>query len=643
MCGIAGAVGETNDAARSAVLRASERQSHRGPDADGSWASDPAGPGVVLAHRRLSILDLSDAGRQPMHDPESGLCVCFNGEIYNYRELRRELEREGRRFRTATDTEVILHAFAAWGTAGIPRLRGMFAFALWDPADRRTLLVRDRLGIKPLYLAQVRIGDARRVVLFASELRSLLATGLVPPRLDPGSVAHYLWNGFVVGPATIVRGVRSLEPGSWLLLDQDGETLEERRYWTLPRAADAATGDVEQLTTCLHEASRLHLASDVPLGVFLSGGIDSSAIAALAAQGSGSRLQTFTVGFDESDLDESAHARAVAEALGTDHREIRLTQQAFVEMLPDALDGLDQPTFDAINSYCVSRAVREAGITVALAGTGGDELFGGYRSFVDIPRAARAARMLGLVPERALRRAAALATRGLTGTPGAVPPQTRWGKLGDVLATRGRLIDLYQVSYGLFTEDLLRELVACTPDPAAGHGLPAERTRVLEESVRGEPLLHAISLLELSSFLGERLLRDTDAASMAVALEVRVPLLDHEVVEAAAALAEKRRFHPLGRKQVLRDIALSSLDPRLFERPKSGFVLPFDAWCRDELRPAMSERFADAALCESVGLRPDAVARLWQAWLAGAPGLYWSRVWAPYVLLNWAAEHRAGL
>jgi len=643
MCGIAGAVGATHEAAREAVLRASAQQAHRGPDADGFWASDPAGPGLVLAHRRLSILDLSEAGRQPMEDPESGICLCFNGEIYNYRELRGELEGRGRHFRTGTDTEVILQAFATWGVQSIERLRGMFAFALWDPAHRRTLLARDRLGIKPLYLARVPIGEARQVMLFASELRALLATGRVSARLDPGSVARYLWNGFVPGPTTILRDVRSLDPGTWLLLDEAGGTIQERRYWSPGAAAAATTRDPASFSACLSEASRQHLASDVPLGVFLSGGIDSSAVAALAAQESGARLQTFTVALEESDLDESSHARAVAAALGTDHHEIRLTQETFVGMLPEALASLDQPTFDAINTHCVSRAVREAGITVALAGTGGDELFGGYRSFVDIPRAARAARWLGLVPEGALRRAASLASRGLVRHAGDVPPQTRWGKLGDVLATRGRLVELYQVSYALFTQELLNELVASTPDPASSYGLPPTRARLLEAWVQDEPVLNAISLLELSSFLGERLLRDTDAASMAVALEVRVPLLDHEVVEQALSLDARRRFRPLGRKQVLRDVALAQLDPRLFDRPKSGFVLPFDIWCREELRPAMHARFEDAALCEAVGLRPEAIGRLWRAWSANAPGLYWSRVWAPYVLLHWAAEHRASL
>jgi len=643
MCGIAGAVGQTDEAAREAVLRASAHQAHRGPDADGFWSSDPAGPGLVLAHRRLSILDLSEAGRQPMEDPESGICLCFNGEIYNYRELRRELEGRGRRFRTVTDSEVILQAFATWGVQGIPRLRGMFAFALWDPVRRQTLLTRDRLGIKPLYLARVAIGEASRVMLFASELRALLATGRISARLDPGSVAHYLWNGFVPGPATILRDVRSLDPGTWLLLDEAGETLEERRYWS-PRAATAGTvSDPGPLAVCLREASRQHLASDVPLGVFLSGGIDSSAVAALAAQESGARLQTFTVALEETDLDESSHARSVAAALGTDHREIRLTPQAFVGMLPEALASLDQPTFDAINTYCVSRAVREAGITVALAGTGGDELFGGYRSFVDIPRAAQVARWLGLVPEGALRRAAALANRGRIRHAEAIPPQARWGKLGDVLATRGRMVELYQVSYALFTQEFLNELVASTPDPASSYGLPATRASLIGEWVQDEPVLHAISLLELSCFLGERLLRDTDAASMAVSLEVRVPLLDHEVVEKAFALDAGHRFRPLGRKQVLRDVALAQLDPRLFDRPKSGFVLPFDTWCRDALCPAMHARFEDTALCEAVGLRPDAIARLWRAWSVNAPGLYWSRVWAPFVLLEWCRMHGATL
>jgi asparagine synthase (glutamine-hydrolysing) len=638
MCGVVGAVGAIDEALRAAVGRASDALAHRGPDASGIWSH----PSAVLGHRRLAIIDLSDAGRQPMEDPDTGNVLCYNGEIYNYRELRHELQQKGFRFRTRTDTEVLLKAYGAWGTEALPRLRGMFAFALWDDSRRELHLVRDRLGIKPLYVAEVRGDGGDRVVLFASELRALLATGKIDRTLCPDGLASYVWNGFVVGPNTILSGVRALPAGRILTLAADGRRLRDESYWRLPPPREEST-DLSAVRDALEESVRLRLVSDVPLGVFLSGGIDSSAVAALAARMSTASIRTFNVRFDEAEYDESCFAGAVARALGTEHHEIRLSQQRFARQLEDALASIDQPTFDGINTYFVSRAVREAGITVALSGLGGDELFGGYQSFVDLPRASRWARRARALPEPWLRALGRAAARLRLGAFGAVPPQTRWGKLGDALASRGRLVDLYQVSYGLFTQDLALRLHPGATDAAVEKGLPVTRRRQLEEAVERLPELSAIASLELSLFVGERLLRDTDAASMAVSLEARVPLLDHEVVEKAAHLHETRRFQPLLRKQVLRDVALAGLEPGLFERPKSGFVLPFDTWCRDRLSREVGSVLQDGAVCQAIGLDARAVGRLWQAYRADAPGLYWSRIWALFVLLDWTRRHRVSL
>jgi asparagine synthase (glutamine-hydrolysing) len=333
----------------------------------------------------------------------------------------------------------------------------------------------------------------------------------------------------------------------------------------------------------------------------------------------------------------------VATALGTEHQEVRLTGDSFRGGLEQALDSLDQPTFDAINTYFVSKAVREAGLTVALAGTGGDELYGGYASFRDLPRAQTASRFVAPAPEALLRAGADLVTRAKTGAPGEVAPQTRWGKLGDALASRGKLLDLYQVSYGLFTQAFLQELHALGTHDDVVYGLPRERHRELEHMIEHEPALHAISMLELSFFLGERLLRDTDTASMAVALEVRVPLIDHVAVERLSAVPEAVRFSPLGRKQLLRELALSGLDPAMFERPKRGFELPLDVWCRQRLGDDIDATLGDADLCARVGLRAEAVGRLWRAFKDGAPGLYWSRAWSLYVLLWWCRKHDVSL
>ncbi|MDD9938285.1 MAG: asparagine synthase (glutamine-hydrolyzing), partial [Myxococcales bacterium] len=543
-------------------------------------------------------------------------------------------------FRSRSDTEVVLLLLAREGEAGLSRLRGMFALALFDPRAGSVLLARDRLGIKPLYLSTRRT-DGGAVTVFASEVRALLESGLVARRIDPVGLGSYLHNGFAVGPHTLIRDVTLLPAGTSVRVPLDGPPSPPKRFWRLPPHASIDEADaVMQLERALTDAVRLRLVSDVPLGIFLSGGIDSSAIASLAMRGrraDDEPVTTFNIAFDEARYDESPHARAVAEQLGTKHHEVKLSQSSFRAGLGDALQSLDQPTFDAINTYFVSAAVREAGLTVALAGTGGDELFGGYSSFRDIPRALRAASAARSVPAPLLRGAGQLVSRFKNGKPGAVPPQTRWGKLPDALVTGGDVMALYQVSYGLFTSDFLENLAS--GNDGVRDGMPIARAGELEALVAGQPDLHAISQLELSLFLGERLLRDTDTASMAVSLEVRVPLIDHEVVDALSHVPLARRFEPLQTKQLLRELAMPQLDPVLFDRPKAGFELPLDVWIRDELKGALNDTMNDRRLCAQLGLDGEAVARLLGAFLDDAPGLYWSRVWALYILLWWCREH----
>jgi asparagine synthase (glutamine-hydrolysing) len=641
MCGIAGAVGFVDRGLIEAVERMSDALVHRGPDGSGFWCStsEMQRPGVVLAHRRLRIIDLSEGGKQPWIDAESGDAMLFNGEIYNYLELRRELEARGSHFRSQSDTEVLLRACERKGAEALGDLRGMFAFAWWNPRTRRVLIARDRLGIKPLYWTTVERGGGR-ALLFASEVRALLASGEVERKLDPVALESFLWNGFSVGPRTMVAGVHLLPAGSFLDLDLDARSAAPASFWRTPEAPGHSS-DSQRLRDELQQTMRIHQISDVPLGVFLSGGIDSSAMTALAARTSPGSVRTFNISFAESEFDEAPHARAVAAALGTEHTEIKLTEADFRHGLGDALGCIDQPTFDALNTYFVSRAVREAGITVALAGTGGDELFGGYPTFRDLPRAARVGRALGWLPDGALRGAAGALNSLLASSSGGVPAQTRWGKLGDALCARGDPLALYQIAYGLFTSEFLRRLY-----PALGQtafGLPQERAAELRERAGAGSALQAVSRLELALFLGERLLRDTDAASMAVSLEVRVPLLDHRVVEETCALDDVTRFAPLGRKQQLRTLGLAGLDPQLFERPKQGFVLPIGDWCRRHLSREVGATLSDTEVCRDVGLDPRVVAELWGAFQAGSRGVYWSRVWALFVLLRWCRQYRLAL
>lgn len=643
MCGIAGIVGRFDASAVRAIDAASQALRHRGPDGAGDWTSsaNEAEARVHFAHRRLAILDLSTVAAQPMRHATSGAVLCFNGEIYNFRELREALEREGASFRTRSDTEVLLESYVRWGVKCLERLRGMFAFALYDQRRRTVLLARDRLGEKPLYWTGVRSAVGGDVVVFASEVRALLASGLVERRVAADALATYLWNGFVYGPQSIIAGVSELPAGSYAELELDRPRVEPKRFWTLPRAG-AKPLSRQELAAKLQEAVRLQLVSDVPLGVFLSGGVDSSAVANLAVRAGLGPVRTFNIAFDVAKYDESSYARAVATAIGSEHTELRVSGEKFLGSIGAGLRALDQPTFDGVNSYVVSRAVRDAGVVVALAGSGGDELFGGYASFRQVPRGRRLGRKLAHVP-RAVRSGAVKAfelARG--GGRDGFKPQTRWGKLGDALDADGDFVALYQVAYALFSREFQREL-----RPADGAqlswGLPDARRRELAELCANEEDLHAVSLLELSGFLGERLLRDTDAAGMAASIEVRLPLVDFELLELVASLEARARFEPLGRKQALRDAGLVGLDPALFERPKSGFEMPFDHWCRNELASTLDDVLSDASACAAAGLEPAAVQRLWRAFRSGAPGLYWSRVWSLFALIWWCREHKVSV
>jgi asparagine synthase (glutamine-hydrolysing) len=639
MCGIAGIIGRLDDSNRAALQRMSNAMVHRGPDASGTWVSAPdsRGWGAMLAHRRLSILDLSPAGAQPMIDPVTDHVIVFNGEIYNFGDLRRRLEAEGQQFTSTGDTAVMLRALALHGPGAVSWLRGMFAFARWDPKERRLLLARDPLGIKPLYLARSSDQNAGWSMAFASELRTLLASGLLgTARLDPQAVASSVWNGFVVGPGTAVKGVELLWPGCLIEFDGAGKEVRREDFWRVPDHAPDPAMDENALAAILEEGLKLHLASDVPLAILLSGGVDSSVMANLSRRAAQSPVHTFTLGFEDDDaLNEGPIAKRIAAAIGTQHHEVVLTEGQFVENLEAALDSLDQPTFDGLNAYYISRAIRAAGFTVALSGTGGDELFGGYSTYRDLPMLCRWSRRAAWVPRGLQIAVATLATSSLRGSGGGMRPQTRWAKLPEMIRHGDDLLTLYQLAYALFLPEFQHELLAPGFAEALADGLPmATRQRILAES-RGRTPLSAISIMEQRLFLGERLLRDNDVASMASSLEQRVPLVDQILFESVDRLPDQARYRPLGQKAMLRRIGLRGLDPALFDRPKSGFVLPFDRWIRRGLKGAMDQTLRDPQAIAPVGLDPAAVERLWQAFLDGAPGMYWSRVWSIYVFIRW--------
>jgi asparagine synthase (glutamine-hydrolysing) len=648
MCGIAGILGRINDANRTALSHMCRAMAHRGPDGERTWVSSPdaRGYGCLLGHRRLSILDLSTAADQPMIDPDGKRTIVFNGEIYNFRELKQQLAAAGHVVQSTGDTEVLLRMLSIHGHQAVDKLRGMFAFGVWDQSVRQLVLARDPLGIKPLYVCHNPNRSGDWSLIFASEVRAILASGLLEkPQLDPSAVSSVVWNGYVMGPGTIVQGIELLPSGEVQVLDSRGTLQSAARFWNMPTVDEHATIDENQLRDALAESIRLHLVSDVPLGVFFSGGVDSSAVATLAQKISPEPVNTFTLAFEEDKFNEGALAQRIAAAIGTSHRQVILTEGQFVSSLEAALDTLDQPTFDGLNCYYMSKACRDAGFTVALVGTGGDELFGGYTTFRYLPRLARFNQHARWVP-RSAKRSAAYAIAALAqGFPngGSVSPQTRWAKLPDMIDAGEDQLQQYQLAYALFLPDFHAKLLSKNL-PLNGHfksGLSQTMRQQLENETNGRSLLSAISITEMRCFLGERLLRDSDAASMAVSLELRLPFVDQVLTETVNRLPDVQRYLPIGQKSILRRIGLAGLDPALFDRPKSGFVLPFDSWIRKNLGKTMDATMRDEQLAAAVGLNGEAVARLWKTYQAGARGMYWSRVWAIYVLIRWC--HQRGV
>jgi asparagine synthase (glutamine-hydrolysing) len=631
MCGIAGVlrVAETRATdTEEAVGRMTGQLQHRGPDACGLDVFLAAQSAQVgLGHTRLAIIDLSPAGRQPMRSADGRCSLTFNGEIYNYRALRDALG--PRQWRSRTDTEVLLEGYAAYGRSFVERLRGMFAFGLWDDSRQELFLARDRLGIKPLYYYA-----ADGVFIFASEVRALLASGLVPRRIDPFGVADYLTYQSLPAPRTMIEGVRSLPPGSWLIVDADGR-LHEQRYWDLLQDTPPAEPTLDRAAAqqrvgdLLHEAVASHLVSDVPVGAFLSGGIDSSAVVGLMRE-AGQVPHTFSVGFAERAYDETRHARNVAARFGAEHTEILLRDDDLLDQLPQALAAIDQPTGDGVNTYVVAGAVRRAGITVALSGLGGDELFAGYPSFGRLARTARLFRAWGRTP-RPIRAMAANALAAVGGS------SVRAVKTAAMLSSEGRLEHLYPVLRQVHTRDQRQQLLSTRWSEALRtHADPY--VSLLERAYGTQPrdsLLTSITYAEGRTYMHDVLLRDTDQMSMAHALEVRVPLLDHRLVEYVMALPDSYKW-PNGTPKPLLVNSLRGLLPDdIVHRPKQGFGLPFNMWMRDRLRGFCETRLGDSGLASRGIFKPEALVRLWSDFLGRRSSVPWSRVWVLVVLEDW--------
>ena len=646
MCGIVGILARGAVVDPDVLERATRSLVHRGPDDEGTIIVRESAPEPVevgLGNRRLAILDLSPLGHQPMQDPETRNWIVHNGEVYNFREVRAKLEREGIEFRSQSDTEVVLKAYGRWGEKCVGEFRGMFAFAIWDAQRKRLFVARDPMGIKPLYYFQ-----SERYFLFASELRTLLGTGLVPRKMDAVGLESYLAFGSVYEPATLIEGVRMLRPGAFLIWEC-GE-LSETQYWDLGGAGDSglsrdsvAQGVAgasrsqmeERVHAAIDESVRLQLVSDVPVGVFLSGGIDSSALVGILRR-SGVQASTFSIVFREAEFSEAEHSRAVAECFKTDHHEITVSQQDVFAALPSAVSAMDQPTMDGVNTFFVSQQARAAGVKVALSGLGGDELFAGYSNFRSVPRMERFSQWWGHVPG-GVRVAVAEAFTSLR----AESDQNR--KLAALVRENGRLVHPYFLMRMLFTPEQRAELLARgtraegSTDATGGDGVSAELQRQLGRT-RDLDAVNRVSYLEARCYMLNTLLRDSDFMSMAHGLEARVPLIDHRLAEDALAVPGTWKLSAETPKPILVDALRGTLPDSIVHRPKRGFTLPFERWVREGLRGELeaSIRRIEAG---AVGGRISgpAARRVWADFFRGATS--WTRPWSLFVLERWCARH----
>lgn len=636
MCGLTGFLDlsrSTAEAALAARARAmADALSHRGPDDAGVHVDAPAG--LAIGFRRLAIIDLSPAGHQPMTSADGRWTVAYNGEIYNHRDLRAELEADGVALRGASDTEVMLEHVARRGVLEtLPRLIGMFAIALWDARERQLWLIRDRLGIKPLYFG--RQGD---LALWGSELKALAAHPDFRPAVDRDAVDRFLRFNYVPGPRTIYEGVEKLPPGGWLRLDAAGGARAQGRYWRLADAADQEApelgdevGTLDALERLLSDAVARRMVADVPLGALLSGGIDSSTVVALMQAASDRPVKTFTIGFDDQAFDEAAHAKRVAAHLKTDHTELRLDPAEARALIPSLPDWYDEPFADssALPTYLVSRLARGQ-VTVALSGDGGDEIFFGYNRHAALAKLAR----LDRAPAGLRRTAAkALEALGPTGAArlarllpeGRRPRQAddKAAKLARALGREGtdaRYLDLvsqWRAADGLVGPD----------DPAAL--LPQDAADGLDPAARA-------AALDALTYLPDDILTKVDRASMAVSLEARVPLLDHRVVEAAWRLPTAFKMKDGVGKWPLRQILYRHVPRHLVERPKAGFAIPLGDWLRGPLREWAGDLLSEARLARRGFVEPAVVRTAWAEHLSGQGQGRAEALWGVLMLEAWA-------
>jgi asparagine synthase (glutamine-hydrolysing) len=622
MCGIAGFVADAAhrtslDQLRSTANAMGHSLQHRGPDDHGVWIDSDAG--VALVHRRLSIVDLSAAGHQPMHSADGRYVIVYNGEVYSHAAIRAEIEATGHRFRGHSDTEIILESIARVGMrATVDRLIGMFALAVWDRKTRTLMLVRDRLGIKPIYWAKF-----SGLFMFGSELKALRQHPGWTPRIRPEAVATFLRHNYIPAPETIYEGVYKLEPGRMLTLRFDGKVQIEP-FWDARQVALGGSRDrlaeddatlTNRLESLLIDAVRTRMIADVPLGAFLSGGIDSSTVVALMRAANSGPVKTFSIGFEQTGFNEAPHAAAVAKHLGTEHTELTVTSQEALDVIPKLADMFDEPFADSsqIPTYLVSAMTRKY-VTVALSGDGGDELFSGYNRYQLTKRFWQA---LSLIPSPV--------RTALAGTFTSLRAE-RWDRLFEMLPHKmsppqpgDKIHKLASVLELSSSDELYRRLISHWTPAQVVPTTPELHGILWDETVRKDfpNLLDRMQFLDLVTYLPDDILTKVDRASMAIALEARVPLLDHRVVELAWRLPHSAKIRGGTTKWLLRQVLYRHVPKQLVERPKMGFAVPLAEWLRGPLRDWAEALLSQRRLSETDFLNRDIIRRYWSEHLSG--------------------------
>jgi len=613
VCGINGILNFKNTPPRETIVCMNKQLAHRGPDNDGIYTDNY----IALGHRRLSIIDLSDAGNQPYFSIDNRFVIVYNGELYNYLELKKELSEFN--FKSNTDTEVILNSFIKYGADCLQKFNGMYAFAVWDKQKQELFIARDCMGVKPLYYTFINDN-----FIFSSEVRSIISSNLIAKRIDEFALNQYIQFQTVYAPNTIIKGVKMLMPAHYTIINKNGQNTY--KYRQIENYAEKKTNDsyqqaCEKTKILLQQSVKRRLISDVPFGAFLSGGIDSTAVVALMSQASNKTVNTFSITFNEKDYTEEKYSQLVAKKYNTAHHEIKLSVNDFKNLLPEALRATDHPSGDGVNTYVVSKYTKQAGITMALSGIGGDELFAGYDVFKRLTKL-YSYHFLQNIPVTVRTSVAEILKK--------IKPGMQSHKLAWLLnKNKWDYTTLYQFNRKLYDESEVNSILSLKPLQAYFLDL--------ENDFNKNKLISSISISEYKTYLQNVLLRDTDQMSMASALEVREPFMDYELIEYVLSLPDNYKLNTQPKKLLID--SLGDLIPNeIYNRSKMGFVFPWKYWLQNDLKLFCEERLY--ALSKRNYFNKQAIIQLWQRFLNNDPVITWSRIWHLVVLEDWLMQNR---